>query len=126
MNKNLRSSHVIEKALAIFLSTAAVIFSGGIMAILFFAQPRSFFAIGIFLTIFLISTVLLWRFSFTNRVISSLKMTKYRSWALVIVGFISIVLALVFGSGSNRYLLLSSGISVLYYGLVSLKIAKNY
>ncbi len=125
MNKNIRNSHVIEKALAIFLSIAAAIFSGGVTAILFFAQPRSFVAIGIFLTIFIFSIVLLWRFIFTTRVISSLKMTKYRSWVLVTVGFSSIVLALVFGSGSNRYLLLSSGISVLYYGLLSLKMAKN-
>lgn len=111
----------IERLLASVLSALAALVFGAVSVFIFSSVPVSYPALAIFTALFLASAVMFCRAAFTARRRLSNQALSRLAWVLVVGGVACAALALLFGSGTQRLLLLGSSLSCVAYGLVGLR-----
>jgi hypothetical protein len=116
-----RSPTKFERFLALFLSALATLIFGGVAVFIWHSASVSYPGFAIFTVLFLISAAMFYRAAFTSRRRLSNGAVSRLGWVLVGGGVVCAVVALVFGSGTLRLLLLGSSLSCIVYGLAGLR-----
>jgi 4-hydroxybenzoate polyprenyltransferase len=111
----------IERLVASFLSAVATLIFGAVSVFIFSSVPISYPALAIFTVLFLVSAVMFCRAAFTARRRLSNRGLSRLAWVLLVGGVACAALALLFGSGTHRLLLLGSSLSCVAYGLAGLR-----
>ena len=116
-----RSPTKFEHVLASLLSAVATFIFGGAAVLILHNDPVSYPAFAVFSVLFLISAFMFCRAASTTRRRLSTRAVSRFSWMLVGAGIVCTVVALVFGSGTLRLLLLGSSLSCIVYGLSGIR-----
>jgi len=111
----------IERVLASLLSAVATLIFGAVSVFIFSSVPVSYPALAIFTVLLLVSAVMFCRAAFTVRRRLANRGLSRLAWVLVVGGVACAALALLFGSGTYRLLLLGSSLSCVAYGLAGLR-----